>query len=62
MHQLPLDQYFLKCDSFTQYLSLYIKENFKIQEFIELETSLTENQETVEKLGKLKNAYVIDFA
>lgn len=58
MHQLPLDQYFLKCESFTQYFSLYIKENFKIQEFIELETSLTENQETIEKLGKLKKGWV----
>uniref|UniRef100_A0A1I8NTR8 HAUS augmin-like complex subunit 3 N-terminal domain-containing protein n=1 Tax=Stomoxys calcitrans TaxID=35570 RepID=A0A1I8NTR8_STOCA len=56
MHQLPLDQYFLKCDSFSQYLSLYIKENFKIQEYMSMETSLTENQETVEKLGKLKKA------
>ncbi|XP_058976577.1 augmin complex subunit dgt3-like [Musca domestica] len=69
MHQLPLDQYFLKCESFTQYFSLYIKENFKIQEFIELETSLTENQETIEKLGKLKKgieqytlAYVMEKA
>ncbi|XP_075168643.1 dim gamma-tubulin 3 isoform X2 [Haematobia irritans] len=56
MHQMPLDQYFAKCDSFTQYFSLYIKENFKIEEYIDMETSLGESQETVEKLEKLKKA------
>ncbi|XP_023305441.2 augmin complex subunit dgt3 [Lucilia cuprina] len=56
MHQLSLDQYFLKCDSFTQYLSLYLKDNFKIQDYNDLDTSLTENQETAEKLEKLKKS------
>ncbi|SPP74839.1 augmin complex subunit dgt3 [Drosophila guanche] len=39
MHQLPLEQYFLKCDSFMQYFTLYIKENFKIQEANEFKTA-----------------------
>ncbi|XP_065367961.1 augmin complex subunit dgt3 [Calliphora vicina] len=57
MHQLSLDQYFLKCDSFTQYLSLYLKDNFKIQDYTtELDSSLTENHETAEKLEKLKKS------
>lgn len=56
MHQQSLDQYFLKCDSFTQYLSLYLKDNFKIQDYTELDSSLTDNHETADKLEKLKKA------
>lgn len=56
VHQLPLDQYFLKCDSFTQYFSLYMKENFKILEHTDLDNSLTENRETADKLKKLQKS------
>lgn len=37
MHQLPLDQYFLKCDSFAHYLTLYITENFKIHDYLDVD-------------------------
>lgn len=33
MHQQPLDQYFLKCDIFLQFFTLYLRNNFKIQEY-----------------------------
>ncbi|TMW39746.1 hypothetical protein DOY81_015174, partial [Sarcophaga bullata] len=61
VHQLPLDQYFLKCDSFTQYFSLYMKENFKILEHTDLDNSLTENRERADKLKKLQKS-IEDFS
>lgn len=39
MHQLPLEQYFHKCDSFMQYFTLYVKENFKIQDYDEFQSA-----------------------
>ncbi|KAM8718732.1 hypothetical protein ACLKA7_001445 [Drosophila subpalustris] len=39
MHQLPLEQYFLKCDSFMQYFNLYMKDNFKILDFSDFDGS-----------------------
>uniref|UniRef100_A0A1A9X2Z9 HAUS augmin-like complex subunit 3 N-terminal domain-containing protein n=1 Tax=Glossina brevipalpis TaxID=37001 RepID=A0A1A9X2Z9_9MUSC len=53
MHQQPLDEYFAKSDSFMQYFSLYLKENFKFQE-TEIDDSLTDLQENTEKLNSLK--------
>ncbi|KAH8372924.1 hypothetical protein KR009_008278, partial [Drosophila setifemur] len=52
MHQLPLEQYFLKCDSFMQYFTLHMKENFKIQEYDEFQSA--ENDLLHEK-GKLED-------
>ncbi|XP_022221650.2 augmin complex subunit dgt3 [Drosophila obscura] len=56
MHQLPLEQYFLKCDSFMQYFTLYIKENFKIQEANELKTSEVDVLHEKEKLESLERS------
>ncbi|KAI8036846.1 augmin complex subunit dgt3 [Drosophila gunungcola] len=39
MHQLHLEQYFHKCDSFMQYFTLYVKENFKIQDYDEFQSA-----------------------
>ncbi|XP_055919757.1 augmin complex subunit dgt3 [Eupeodes corollae] len=54
IHQLPLDKYFIKCDSFLQYLNLYIKENFKIQDFVELEEDHQEIQEITSQLENIR--------
>ncbi|XP_030387257.1 augmin complex subunit dgt3 [Scaptodrosophila lebanonensis] len=56
MHQLPLEQYFLKCDSFMQYFSLYMKDNFKIQDFAEFENADTDMQHINSKLENLQNS------
>ncbi|XP_068143883.1 augmin complex subunit dgt3 [Drosophila tropicalis] len=45
MHQQPLEQYFLKNDSFVQYFNLYLKENFKIQDNQDFQNSLVDNME-----------------
>ncbi|XP_037953450.1 augmin complex subunit dgt3-like isoform X2 [Teleopsis dalmanni] len=55
VHQLPLEQYFLKCDSFMQYFNLYMKENFKIQEYIEFDID-DEDCELAKKLQELENS------
>ncbi|EDW00518.1 augmin complex subunit dgt3 [Drosophila grimshawi] len=56
MHQLPLDQYFLKCDSFLQYFTLYMKDNFKIQEYAEFESIDVDIQQMNSKLENLQNS------
>uniref|UniRef100_A0A1B0BZF0 HAUS augmin-like complex subunit 3 N-terminal domain-containing protein n=1 Tax=Glossina palpalis gambiensis TaxID=67801 RepID=A0A1B0BZF0_9MUSC len=56
MHQLSLDQYFSKSDSFMRHFSLYLKQNFKFQES-EFDNSLTDLQEDAEKLNSLKKLY-----
>ncbi|KAH8320406.1 hypothetical protein KR067_002359, partial [Drosophila pandora] len=55
MHQLPLEQYFLKCDSFMQYFTLYVKENFKIQEYDEFQIAENDFLHEKHKLEDLQN-------
>ncbi|XP_017093958.2 augmin complex subunit dgt3 [Drosophila bipectinata] len=55
MHQLPLEQYFLKCDSFMQYFTLYVKENFKIQEYDEFQIAENDVLHEKHKLEDLQN-------
>ncbi|KAH8279319.1 hypothetical protein KR026_006571, partial [Drosophila bipectinata] len=55
MHQLPLEQYFLKCDSFMQYFTLYVKENFKIQEHDEFQIAENDFLHEKHKLEDLQN-------
>ncbi|KAH8416448.1 hypothetical protein KR222_004474, partial [Zaprionus bogoriensis] len=50
MHQQPLEQYFLKCDTFMQYFRLYMRDNFKLQEYSELELSRLDVQDINSKL------------
>ncbi|XP_016947105.1 augmin complex subunit dgt3 [Drosophila biarmipes] len=52
MHQLPLEQYFHKCDSFMQYFTLYVKENFKIQDYDEFQSA---EADLVQEKAKLEN-------
>ncbi|EDW65750.2 augmin complex subunit dgt3 [Drosophila virilis] len=64
MHQMPLDQYFLKCDSFMQYFTLYMKENFKIQELIDFESAEVDVQHFNSKLENLQNSiqyYTLEY-
>ncbi|XP_017872391.1 PREDICTED: uncharacterized protein LOC108620040 [Drosophila arizonae] len=56
MHQMPLEQYFLKCDSFMQYFTLYMKENFKIQEFTEFEDAEVNMQHFNSNLENLQKS------
>ncbi|XP_017002061.2 augmin complex subunit dgt3 [Drosophila takahashii] len=52
MHQLPLEQYFHKCDSFMQYFTLYVKENFKIQDYDEFQGA---ELDMLQEKGKLED-------
>ncbi|XP_055381278.1 augmin complex subunit dgt3 [Condylostylus longicornis] len=52
-HQFPLEQYLLKCDSFMQYFSLYLQENFTFQNFSD--TDRYEPFCDASSLEKLKN-------
>ncbi|EDW32833.1 GL10192 [Drosophila persimilis] len=64
MHQLPLEHYFLKCDSFMQYFTLYIKENFKIQknnEFSTAEVNILHEKEKLESLERGIQYYALAF-
>uniref|UniRef100_A0A6P4FKB8 Uncharacterized protein LOC108052417 n=1 Tax=Drosophila rhopaloa TaxID=1041015 RepID=A0A6P4FKB8_DRORH len=54
MHQLPLEQYFHKCDSFMQYFTLYVKENFKIQDYDEFQNAEADLLREKSKLDKLQ--------
>jgi len=56
MHQLPLDQYFHKCDSFLQYFNLFMKDNFKMQEFFDFEGGEGDMQQINSKLENLQNS------
>jgi len=55
MHQLPLEQYFHKCDSFMQYFTLYVKENFKIQDYDEFQSAETDLLQEKAKLEDLQH-------
>ncbi|KAH8280387.1 hypothetical protein KR018_005239, partial [Drosophila ironensis] len=57
MHQLPLEQYFLKCDSFMQYFTLYMKENFKIQEYDEFQSAESDLLHEKHKLEHLQQGF-----
>ncbi|XP_017146098.1 augmin complex subunit dgt3 [Drosophila miranda] len=64
MHQLPLEHYFHKCDSFMQYFTLYIKENFKIQEnneFSTAEVNILHEKEKLESLERGIQYYALAF-
>lgn len=54
IHQLNLDKYFIKFDSFLQYLNLYIKENFKIQDYVELEDNHQEIKNISSQLENIR--------
>ncbi|KAH8387532.1 hypothetical protein KR093_007690, partial [Drosophila rubida] len=56
MHQLPLEQYFLKCSSFQQYFTLYMKDNFKIHEYTDFESGERSMQQINSKLESLQNS------
>ncbi|XP_011181567.2 augmin complex subunit dgt3 [Zeugodacus cucurbitae] len=53
IHQLPIDQYLLKCDTFMQYFTLYMKENFKIQDYSEMDCTTADHSEFSDKLQSL---------
>ncbi|EDV55383.1 augmin complex subunit dgt3 [Drosophila erecta] len=64
MHQLPLEQYFHKCDSFMQYFTLYVKENFKIQDYDEFqsaEADLGREKATLEDLERGIQFYALSY-
>lgn len=50
MHQHPLDQYFLKCDTFMQYFTLYMRDNFKMLEYADFEVNKIDIQKLNAKL------------
>lgn len=50
MHQQPLDQYFLKCDTFMQYFTLYMRDNFKMLEYADFEVNKMDIQKLNAKL------------
>lgn len=56
MHQQPLDQYFLKCDTFMQFFTLYLKDNFKIEEYADFEFNKMDIQQLNAKLEYWQNA------
>ncbi|ALC48317.1 dgt3 [Drosophila busckii] len=56
MHQQPLDQYFLKCDSFMQYFTLYMRDNFKLQEYYDFESFRVDTQQINTKLDELQHS------
>ncbi|KAH8300917.1 hypothetical protein KR044_004471 [Drosophila immigrans] len=57
MHQLALEQYFLKCSTFQQYFTLYMKDNFKVHDFYtESQNSETNMQQIICKLENLQNS------
>lgn len=55
MHQQPLDQYFLKCDTFLQLFTLYLRNNFKIQEYEGFESNKMDIQQLNAKLEYWQN-------
>ncbi|KAH8254788.1 hypothetical protein KR032_012202, partial [Drosophila birchii] len=64
MHQLPLDQYFNKCDSFMQFFTLYVKDNFKIQDYDEFqsaEADLLQEKSKLENLQRGIQYYAISY-
>ncbi|XP_067632452.1 augmin complex subunit dgt3 [Eurosta solidaginis] len=64
IHQLPIDQYLLKCETFMQYFTLYMKENFKIQDYAELDSTANDQSEFSEKLQSLAKSleyYTLEY-
>ncbi|XP_036331212.1 augmin complex subunit dgt3 [Rhagoletis pomonella] len=64
IHQLPIDQYLLKCDTFLQYFTLYMKENFKIQDYAELDNTTVDHSEFSDKLQSLAKSmeyYTLEY-
>nr|XP_014096129.1 augmin complex subunit dgt3 [Bactrocera oleae] len=64
IHQLPIDQYLLKCDTFMQYFTLYMKENFKIQDYNEMDSTSSEHSEFSDKLQSLAKSmeyYTLEY-
>ncbi|XP_054738284.1 augmin complex subunit dgt3 [Anastrepha obliqua] len=64
IHQLPIDQYLLKCDTFMQYFTLYMKENFKIQDYNEFDNTAIDHSEFSDKLQSLAKSmeyYTIEY-
>lgn len=55
MHQLQLEQYFNKCHSFMQFFTLYVKENFKIQDYDEFQSAEADLLQEKNKLEDLQN-------
>ncbi|XP_020802309.1 augmin complex subunit dgt3 [Drosophila serrata] len=55
MHQLPLEQYFNKCDSFMQFFTLYVKDNFKIQDYDEFQSAEADLLQEKSKLENLQH-------
>jgi len=55
IHQMPLDQYLQKFDSFIQYFSLHLKEHFKVQENSDLEQN-KESLKLTKELEKLERS------
>ncbi|KAH8290521.1 hypothetical protein KR054_003746 [Drosophila jambulina] len=64
MHQLPLEQYFSKCDSFMQFFTLYVKDNFKIQDYDEFqsaEADLLQEKHKLENLQRGIQYYALSY-
>jgi len=56
MHQLPLEQYFHKCDSFMQHFNLFMKDNFKILKYSDFEGNEGDMQKVNFKLENLQKS------
>ncbi|CAD7015389.1 unnamed protein product [Ceratitis capitata] len=64
IHQLPIDQYLLKCETFMKYFTLYMKENFKIQDYTDLDNTAVDHTEFSDKLQSLAKSmeyYTLEY-